>query len=114
MIDRMKRILTEDNPTLLWADEDAYVKCLHCDAQILDDAVTLMDLGRRQFARVLRELDDSDFKRFGTHNVSGQVTLGWIIGKCRDHLDHHLRFLKVKLATLRGTAGQSPDSDLNR
>lgn len=113
VIDRMKRILTEDNPTLLWADEDAYVKCLHCDAQSLDDAVTLLDLSRRQFARALRELDDSEFERFGTHNVFGQVTLAGFVKTLCDHLDHHLKFLEAKLARLGGTADQSPSSDVS-
>lgn len=114
MIDRMKRIITEDNPALLWAEEDAYVKRLHCDAQSLDDAVTLLDLSRRQFARVLRELDDSESERFGTHNVFGQVTLVGLVKTLCDHLDHHLKFLEARLARLRGTADEPPNSDLSR
>ena len=108
MIDRMKRIITEDNPTLLYADEDAYVKRLHCHAQSLDDALTLLDLGRRQFARVLRELDESEFERFGTHDVVGQVTLACLTKTLCDHLDHHLKFFEAKLARLRDTVNELP------
>src|SRR5919197_1259689 len=53
-IDRMKRILTEDNPPLLYADETAYVDRLHPHEQDLEDTLTLFVLGRRPWARVLR------------------------------------------------------------
>src|SRR5439155_23241312 len=48
-IDRMKRMLTEDNPQLLYADETAYVDCLRTHDQDVGDALTLFEVGRRQF-----------------------------------------------------------------
>ena len=65
-IDRMKRMLIEDNPSLLYADETAYVERLCTHDQSLEDAVTLFEVGRRQFARVLRKLPDDAFERAGT------------------------------------------------
>jgi len=53
-IDRMKRILTEDRPTLLYADETAYVERLLPHEQSHEDALTLFDVGRRQWSRVRR------------------------------------------------------------
>src|SRR5207248_8262834 len=75
-IDRMKRILTEDNPSLLYADETAYIARLLPHDQSLEDALTLFDVGRRQWARVLRKLPDDAFSRHGTHNRRGIMTLG--------------------------------------
>src|SRR5438552_12346126 len=75
-IDRMKRMLTEDNPALLYADENAYVDRLCSHEQSLEDALTYFDVGRRQFARVLRKLPDEAFERRGTHNRRGTVTVG--------------------------------------
>ena len=95
-IDRMKRIITQDNPTLLYADESAYVCELFCDQQSVDDAVLLFEVGRRQFARVLRKLPDSTFERIGTHNRRGRVTLGGLVTDYIEHLDHHLKFLYAK------------------
>jgi DinB superfamily len=95
-IDRMKRILTEDNPTLLNADETAYVDRLFHDQQSIEDALTLFDVGRRQWARVLRLLPDDAFSRQGTHNRAGTVTLGGMIEGYSKHLEHHLVFLKRK------------------
>src|SRR3954451_11533937 len=60
-IDRMKRILTADDPPLLYADETAYVERLHPHEQDLEDALLLFEAGRRQWARVLRRLPDETF-----------------------------------------------------
>lgn len=101
VIDRMKRILTEDNPTLLCADETAYVQRTHSHAQSLEDALVLFEVGRRQMARVLRALPDEAFARAGTHNVKGRVTLGELIPSYTQHVTHHLEFLKAKRERLK-------------
>jgi uncharacterized damage-inducible protein DinB len=95
-IDRMKRILTENNPPLLYADEQAYTEKLFCDEQSIDDAVLLFDVGRRQWARVLRKLPDEAFDRVGTHNRRGQLSLEHFVTDYIEHVDHHLKFLYGK------------------
>jgi enamine deaminase RidA (YjgF/YER057c/UK114 family) len=99
-IDRMKRMLTEDNPPLLYADETAYVRCLATHEQSLEDALTLLEVGRRQFARVLHALPDEAFARRGTHNRRGVVTVGDMVNSYIQHVDHHLTFLMEKRARL--------------
>lgn len=95
-IDRMKRILTEDNPQLLYADETAYVDRLFPHEQDLEDALTVFEVGRRQFARVLRKLPDEAFQRQGTHNRKGPVTVGYMVGSYIKHIDDHLVYIKGK------------------
>jgi uncharacterized damage-inducible protein DinB len=99
-IDRMKRMLTEDNPSLLYADETAYVERLLSHEQTLEDALTLFEAGRRQFARVLRKLPDEAFARRGTHNRRGTMTVGGMVKDYIAHVDHHLKFLYEKRARL--------------
>jgi len=99
-IDRMKRILTENNPPLLYADETAYVDRLHTHDQNLEDALTLLEIGRRQWARVLRKLPDEAFARTGQHNRRGTVTLGGMVQSYIDHIDDHLQFVYGKRANL--------------
>jgi len=99
-IDRMKRILTEDDPHLLYADETAYVERLHTHEQAPEDALLLFEVGRRQWARVLRRLPDEAFLRQGTHNRSGQVTLGGLVASYVKHVDDHLEFVLGKRANL--------------
>jgi uncharacterized damage-inducible protein DinB len=95
-IDRMKRILIEDNPTQLYADESAYIEKLYPHEQSLDDALTMFEVGRRQFARVLRKLPDAAFDRFGTHNKKGRVTLGQMVQTYVNHVNDHMTFLLGK------------------
>ncbi len=99
-IDRMKRILTEDNPPLLYADETAYVERLHTQEQDLEDALQLFEVGRRQWARVLRRLPDEAFLREGTHNRRGKMTLGDLVASYIKHVDDHLEFVAGKRANL--------------
>jgi uncharacterized damage-inducible protein DinB len=107
-IDRMKRMLIEDNPPLLYADETAYVRLLASHEQSLEDALTLFELGRRQFARVLRALPDEAFDRLGTHNRRGILTVGGSVKDDIDHVDHHLAFLVEKRARLEKLRPQPP------
>lgn len=106
-IDRMKRILTEDNPSLLYADETAYVDRLFTHDQSLDDALTLFEVNRRQFARVLRKLPDDAFERQGTHNRRGAVTVGEMVKDYVEHVEYHLKFVQEKRAQLGKPAAQT-------
>ncbi len=99
-MDRMKRMLTEDNPSLLYADETAYVERLYTHEQSLADALTLFEVGRRQFARVLRHLPEEALQRHGTHNRRGRVTVGAMVKDYIEHVDHHLKFVHEKRARL--------------
>jgi len=107
-IDRMKRMLTEDDPPLLYADETAYVERLATHEQSLEDALTLFEVGRRQFARVLRALPDEAFERRGIHNRRGVVTVGGSVKDYIKHVDHHLTFLGEKRARLGKQLAVSP------
>lgn len=97
-IDRMKRILCEDNPTQLYADESVYVEKLFTHDQDLEDALILLEVGRRQWARVLRRLPDAAFERTGQHNRSGTVTLGKMVATYTRHIDDHMKFIVGKRA----------------
>ncbi len=107
-IDRMKRVIAEENPTLLRANEQAYADQLHCGAQDLDDAILLFHVNRRQFARVLRQLQDSQFERVGIHNGElGRVTLAGLIEGYSEHLETHLQRVKQIRANLKDSANQA-------
>lgn len=99
-IDRMKRMLTEDGPQLLYADETAYVDRLFTHDQDIEDALLLLEAGRRQWARVLRKLPDAAFARTGQHNRRGTVTLGDMVASYVGHIDGHLKFIHGKRANL--------------
>jgi uncharacterized damage-inducible protein DinB len=98
--DRMKRIIAEDNPTLIGYDETRFSKNLYYNVQPAADAVAILDLNRKLFARVLRKLPPETFNRVGSHNERGQLTLGQYLQAVVDHLEHHLKFINEKRAKL--------------
>jgi hypothetical protein len=97
-IDRLKRMIAEDNPTLIGYDENKFADNLFYDEQPAPDAVAMVDLARKTFARVLRKLPAAAFNRAGTHNERGRITVGDYLKATADHLDHHIKFIHDKRA----------------
>ena len=95
-IDRMKRIIAEDRPQLLNFDETAYVERLLPHEQSLEDAAALLEIGRRQFARVLAKLPADALARVGVHDIRGDVTARQLLTIITEHAEHHLKFLQAK------------------
>jgi hypothetical protein len=96
----MKRMLTDDTPLLMNADETAYAAKLLMHEQDLEDALTLIEVGRRQWARVLRKLPDEAFERQGVHNLRGLTSVGKMVTSYIKHIDDHLKFIVGKRANL--------------
>ena len=71
MADRIKRIIAEDEPTLLAWDENKFASRLMYEDQSAEDAAAV-DLTRKQLARVLRKLEPAAFDRAGTHSERGR------------------------------------------
>ncbi|MEX2213822.1 MAG: DinB family protein [Phycisphaeraceae bacterium] len=94
--DRMKRVIAEDNPTIIGFNESLFIANLFSDEQSLDDAVTVFEANRRQMTRILRRLDAAAFTRTGSHNEAGTLTLTDLLRIYIDHLEHHLTFLFQK------------------
>jgi hypothetical protein len=99
-IDRMKRIIAEENPTLIGYNESLFAKNLFYSQQPVHDAVTIIDLSRRMFAGVLGKLPQAAWSRIGQHNEAGQVTLETQLKKYNEHFDHHLGFVHKKRAAM--------------
>lgn len=97
-IDRMHRMIAEENPSLIGYNENLFAQNLFYNEQSADDAVQLVDLSRKQFARVLRKLSPSAWDRAGQHNETGEVKLGKQLQKYVEHLDHHISFIHKKRA----------------
>jgi len=93
---RMKSIIAEDHPTILGYDENKFAASLFYEVQNAESAIGLLDLNRKQFAKVLRKLPDSTFERTGMHSERGSITLGQCLQQRVEHIDHHLGFLFKK------------------
>ena len=98
--ERIKRIIAEDNPRLIVADENRWVERLAIDAQSAEDAAALTELTRRQMTRILRAVPADAWARTGEHSVAGPITVTDAVRKCVNHLEHHLKFIHGKRATM--------------
>lgn len=98
--DRMKRIIAEENPSLIGYDESLFAARLFYEEQSAEDAVTIFVMNRKIFAGVLRRLPEAAFSRIGTHSEVGKVTLGKQLEKYCEHLDHHIKFIHDKRAVM--------------
>lgn len=95
-VDRIKRVITEPTPALRSFDPDGWVTLLRYDDQSADDAAALVQLVRRQTARMLAGQPDEVFARRGIHNEAGSVTVEEMIVQLTRHLEHHARFIAAK------------------
>lgn len=98
--DRIKRIVAEDDPVLQAWDENRFVQRLHYHDQSAEDAVAIVELTRKQVARVLKRLPDSAFTRKGRHTERGPQTVIDVLNYAVPHLEHHLKFIHAKRAAM--------------
>lgn len=104
LIHRMKQIIAEECPLLMAWDEGLFVRSLFYHEQSVEDAVTLFELGRRNFASVLRRLPEAAFARRGIHSQRGEVRLGQLIQDSINHLENHLKYVRLKRQHLGKTS----------
>jgi hypothetical protein len=98
--DRMKRIIAEENPTIIGYHETWFSQRLFYEKQDPFLAAELFDKNRQMTAIILRSLPDSAYERIGTHNEHGRLTLGEMVAMYVQHLEHHLKFLQHKRSLL--------------
>jgi len=99
-MDRIKRMLAMPNPPLVGYDENLFIQNLMPEEQSAEEAITILDLSFKNFARVLRKLPDEAFARPGNHNERGPVTAGAYIAFMVKHMDNHLKFIHAKRAAM--------------
>jgi hypothetical protein len=98
--ERMKRVIAEDNPTLVNAEEGLWVERLACHERDVEEELALLDLTRSQMARILRRTPPEAYGRKGTHTTAGPRTLLELLQSVTRHIDHHLTFIDEKRAAL--------------
>lgn len=100
IVDRIKRVIADEDPQLLAYDENRWAEHLTYHEQSAEDAVAIVDLARKQLARVLAKLPESAWSRAGMHSERGKLTLRQLVEIEINHLDHHLKFIHAKRAAM--------------
>jgi uncharacterized damage-inducible protein DinB len=100
LADRMKRVLAEDKPQLLGADEQRFAAALAYHERDLEEELAIVERTRSQLARILRTLPAEALQRVGVHNERGPLTLERLLTIATNHIPHHVRFIAEKRQAL--------------
>jgi hypothetical protein len=96
MSDRIKRVISHENPTLMGADENLFATHLfYCDRNI-EEELAVVEAIRVSTARILKLLPPAALNRIGTHSDAGILTLELLVLRATNHITHHLKFIQEK------------------
>jgi hypothetical protein len=98
--DRIKRVIAENEPIILSGDPDVFAARLAYHERAPEDELLLIELVRKQVARILRPLSPEDLQRRGIHSKSGPLTLETLVERITGHIPHHVRFIEEKRKAL--------------
>jgi hypothetical protein len=100
LADRMKRVIAEDRPQLIGADENRFAEALAYHQREPEEELRLVEHTRGQLARILRTLPDEVLGRVGVHSERGPRTLEQLLAVATAHIPHHLQFVAEKRRAL--------------
>jgi uncharacterized damage-inducible protein DinB len=100
LADRMKRIIAEDKPQLLGADEKHFAAALAYHQRDVEEELTILEKTRSQMARILRTLPAEALERVGVHNERGAISLERMLTVTTNHIPHHVKFIQEKRQAL--------------
>jgi len=98
--DRIKRVIAENEPTLLGGDQNLFAARLAYHQRDAEEELLLIETIRQQVARILRTLKPEDFRRRGIHSEAGPLTLEAFVQRSTGHIPHHVRFIEEKRKAL--------------
>jgi hypothetical protein len=100
LADRMKRVIAEERPQLLGADEKRFAAALAYHERDVEEELTIIERTRSQMARILRTLPPEALRRAGVHTERGPLTLEQLLTITTKHIPHHIAFIADKRKAL--------------
>ena len=94
--DRMKQVIALKEPELLKGDPGLFAARLAYDQRDVEEELALIEITRKQMARILRALKPEDFQRRGGHSRDGALTLEVLLQRITAHIPHHVGFIEEK------------------
>jgi hypothetical protein len=92
--DRFRRVIAEDNPTLVCYGEKAWAANLDYDRRNPVEDLELFRRTRALNVRLLGSLGVAAFERVGTHTERGKLTLLDLVKIYADHAEGHARQIR--------------------
>mgnify|MGYP000895461364 CR=1 FL=1 len=99
-VDRMKRVIAENEPTLFGGDPDLFAARLAYDQRDVVVELDFIEAARKHMAPILKSLKPEDFLRRGNHSEAGLITLEKLLTNITNHIPHHIKFIDEKRAAL--------------
>ena len=99
-VDRMKRVIAENEPTLFSGDPDLFAARLAYDQRDVAVELDFIEAARKHLEPILRPLRPEDFLRKGNHSEAGPITLEKLLTNITNHIPHHIKFIDEKRAAL--------------
>ncbi|HQR41683.1 MAG TPA: DinB family protein [Gemmatales bacterium] len=99
-VERMKRAITMEKPTLLGADENEFTKKLCYHDRDVEEELQLLEYTRKSMARILAKMPLEAWDRVGVHNERGPMTVEKMLSVITNHISHHLQFIEEKRKAL--------------
>ncbi|HYM09130.1 MAG TPA: DinB family protein [Bryobacterales bacterium] len=89
--DRLRRVIAEDNPTLVVYDEKAWAANLDYHRRSVSQALETFRHARTANYELLKELPEAVFARTGMHTKTGPISLGQLLEMFARHAEDHAR-----------------------
>jgi hypothetical protein len=92
--DRFRRVIAEENPTLMWFDQDAWASRLNYARRKTSESLETFRRLRLENHELLREVPEEAFARAGMHSRNGRMTLRDLLEGYSGHAESHARQIK--------------------
>jgi hypothetical protein len=92
--DRFRRVIAEENPALIWYDQDAWTANLNYARRKTSESLETFRRLRAENYELLRELPEALFARTGTHSQRGPMTLFALLETYAAHAEGHARQIR--------------------
>lgn len=91
--DRLRRVIAEQNPTLMAFDQDAWAAHLNYARRKISESLETFRRLRAENYDLLKDLPEASFQRTGTHSERGVITLSQLVEAIAGHAEGHARQL---------------------
>lgn len=88
-VDRFRRVIAEDNPTLIGYDQNLWVERLDYHRRKFSPTLETFRRIRGENYELLKDLPEQTFQRFGTHSERGRLTLLDLLRIYTEHAERH-------------------------
>lgn len=92
---RLASVIAEDNPTLMWYDQDAWAVNLDHSRRKFSQALETFRRVRGENYELLKDLPEETFLRTGTHSKNGVMSLKDLLLMYAEHAEGHARQIRA-------------------